>query len=309
MAMNEEREFIKAVVDDIKDLKIQGNTNIAKTSVKTLVSYLKKYGDNYKYNHHQLALHLKEFGDELAKARNNEPLAINAVKFITQGLEDTKTHHDLKVKFAEKSRDFFKYIDESYEIIRKNAVNLLQGYEVFYNHCHSSLARDVLLELNANKRITVINDETRPKLQGRITAQKLIEGGVNVMHTIDSAVSSIFLDERYVKPQVVVVGSDGITVDGALINKVGTYNIALASYEAQVPFYVVCQSMKVDLRSKDGDTILPIEQRHPDEVWKLRPTEVEIINPAFDLVPGKYITGGYITERGLVKPEDVHELV
>lgn len=297
---------IEQVIIDIKSLvKIQGNTNIAKTTAKTLLEYITHARPK---SFESFVDDIKRHGKDLSHARPNEPLAVNAVAFITKDLEKCDTQQQVRIKALERIEQFFKYVDESYEIIRINAVNLLKGYNVFYNHCHSSLSRDILIRIHElNPEMYVMNDETRPLLQGRITATKLAEAGVTVVHTLDSAVSSVFLDDRYPKPQVVIVGCDGFTVDGDIINKVGTYNIALAAKEAEIPFYVVAQFMKVDMRAQNPD--FEIEQRSKDEVWKERPEGVDVINPAFDLVPGKYVTGGLITEKGLIKPDEIRSFL
>lgn len=294
-----EKEVLQ-VYDDIKALKIQGNTNIAKTIAKTLLDYV---ATSRSHSLEELFEKIKRLGFQLANARDNEPLSINAVVFMLKDIEKCQSKPEVKERLIERIQSFFKYIDESYEIIRLNATNLLKGYTTFYTHCHSSLSRDVLIRINKeNPGILVINDETRPLYQGRITARKLSAAGVKVLHSVDSAAVSILLDPRYKKPEVILVGCDGVTLQGDLINKVGTYGIALAAKQANIPFYVVSQSMKIDIRSSK-DTV-PIEQRAKDEVWKKRPKHVDIMNPAFDLVPAEYITGGYITEKGLLKPEE-----
>jgi eIF-2B alpha/beta/delta-like uncharacterized protein len=297
-----EKEVLKTI-QQIQDLKIQGNTNIAKTVAKTLLDYI---SNTKVHDFNEFIEKVQFYGFQLANARANEPLAVNAVTFIIKNLELLKDQHEVRIEVAERIKNYFKYIDESYEIIRLNAVNLLRGHNIFYTHCHSALARDILIRLNeVNNGITVINDETRPLLQGRITATKLSEAGVRVLHTLDSAVSSIFLDSRYPKPEVVVVGCDGITFRGDFINKVGTLNIALAAQKASIPLYVVTQTMKIDLRSQNNE--LQIEQRSKDEIWPERPENVDIINPSFDFIPAEYVTGGFITEKGLMKPEDFGE--
>lgn len=296
---------IEKVIQDIKDLKkIQGNTNIAKTAAKALLDYA-THTKVHSFPHFLETL--KRLGKELSEVRINEPLAVNAVAFILKDIEKCENQQQVRIKIIERVRDFFKYIDESYEIVRMNAVSLLKEHKAFYTHCHSSLARDVLIRINQiNPGILVINDETRPLYQGRITAERLVNENVKVLHTIDSAAASVFLDPRYPTPEVVLVGCDGISINGDLVNKVGTYNVALAAKEANIPFYVVTQSMKLDLRSVNKP--LEIEQRDGDEIWKERPEKVEILNPAFDLVPARFITGGYITERGLMKPEEFGDI-
>jgi ribose 1,5-bisphosphate isomerase len=296
---------VEQVIQDIKDLKVQGNTNIAKTVGKTLLDYVTH---TKVHNYPEFLVKLKGYANELAHARPNEPMTVNAVSFIMKDIEKCENQSQVRIKFVERIENFFKYIDESYEIIRSNAVNLLRGHSTFYTHCHSSLTRDVLIAINqVNPGILVINDETRPLYQGRITATKLAKAGVRVLHTIDSAAASVLMDPRYPTPEVVIVGCDGITVNGDFINKVGTLNIALAASEMGIPLYAITQSMKIDFRSANQQ--LEIEQRAKDEVWKDRPEGVEILNPAFDFIPSKFVTGGFITEKGLMLPEDFKKVV
>lgn len=300
-----EKELEK-VIKNIKDLKIQGNTNIAKASAKAILSYV-THVKTSSYN--EFVEKVRKYCFEFANARPNEPLTYNAMTFFVNDLEECENQQQVRIKLIERIENYFSYIDESYEIIRTNAVNLLKGYNKFMTHCHSSLTRDILIriaELNSNA--TVINTETRPLYQGRITATKLSEAGVKVTHIVDSATGSFILDKRYENPEIIIVGCDGITVQGDLINKIGTLNLAIAAKEAKIPFYVATQSMKLDLRSSKAEAF-KIELRKPDEIWSNSPKNIEIINPAFDLVPAKYITGGYITEKGLIGAKEFSSLI
>ena len=292
---------VEKIYKEIKDLKIQGNTNIAKTVATSLVKYVHS---SHKENPYDLGIKLKQIGYELAGIRSNEPLSINAVSFITKDIEKINTYKELKSTVIERIEQYFKYIDESYEIIRLNGFELLKEHKVFYTHCHSALVRDTLIRISKyNPNITVINSETRPLYQGRITAQKLSAANINVIHIVDSAASTILLDKRYIKPEAVIVGCDGISFNGDLVNKIGTLNIAIAAKRANIPFYALTQLMKIDLKSRDEE--IKVELRDNDEVWKDRPERVDILNMAFDVVPSEYITGGFITEKGIIKPEDI----
>lgn len=306
---------IEKTIKDIKSLKIQGNTNIAKVAVKAILDYI-TYVKVQSFS--DFISRVKYYCYELANARPNEPLTYNAMNFIIADIESSQTQQQARVKVVDRIQKFFSYIDESFEIIQDNAFNILKNNTVFMTHCHSSLVRDVIIRIaEINPNITVINTETRPLFQGRITARKLTEKGIKVIHIVDSAVSSILLDEQYIKPDVILVGSDGITIKGDLVNKVGTYNIAVAAKTAKIPLYVITQSMKLDLRSINEEDF-KIENRDPREVWDLAGDKslsaesrenIQILNPAFDLVPAKYITGGYITEKGLLEPKDFREMI
>jgi ribose 1,5-bisphosphate isomerase len=119
---------------------------------------------------------------------------------------------------------------------------------------------------------------------------------------VDSAVRS-FVN----KADLVLVGADAITSEGNVINKIGTSQIALASNEARVPFYVVTELLKFDPQTIHGD-YESIEQRDTSEVWPNAPEGLIIKNPAFDVTKRNYIHG-LICEEGVISPHSVLEAV
>jgi methylthioribose-1-phosphate isomerase len=155
----------------------------------------------------------------------------------------------------------------------------------------------------ANKRISVVADETRPFLQGsRLTAWELARDGIPVEVIADS--SAGWLLQRGAI-DLVVVGADRIAQNGDVANKIGTYTVAcLASAHAR-PFYVAAPWSTVDERCPSGEHV-PIEERDEDEVTELQkvrvaPAGVHARNPAFDLTPARLVTAIF-TERGVIEP-------
>jgi methylthioribose-1-phosphate isomerase len=152
-------------------------------------------------------------------------------------------------------------------------------------------------------------DETRPRNQGAsLTAFEL--GAHGVPHTIiaDNA------GGHYMQAGAVdlcIVGTDRVTANGDVANKIGTYLKALAAKDNAVPFYVALPSSTVDWSLASGRDI-PIEERSSDELLKMTGrlpdgglATVEIAapgspgaNPAFDVTPARLVTG-FITERGV----------
>jgi methylthioribose-1-phosphate isomerase len=151
-------------------------------------------------------------------------------------------------------------------------------------------------------------DETRPRNQGAsLTAFEL--GGHGVPHTIiaDNA-GGHYMQAGQV--DLCIVGTDRVTANGDVANKIGTYLKALAAKDNKVPFYVALPSSTIDWQMKSGREI-PIEERSPDELLRMTgrtPTgtlvTVDIAapgsaaaNPGFDVTPARLVTG-FITERG-----------
>ncbi len=153
------------------------------------------------------------------------------------------------------------------------------------------------------RRLHVFVPETRPLLQGaRLTAWELTHAGIHCTVLADGAVGALL---RAARVDVVLVGADRVARNGDFANKVGTYGLAVLARHHGVPLYCAAPSSSIDALVPDGDHI-PIEQRDGAELraWNGRSviaTGAEIMNPAFDVTPGRYVTS-YITDRGVVGP-------
>ncbi|MCP3978187.1 MAG: S-methyl-5-thioribose-1-phosphate isomerase [bacterium] len=157
--------------------------------------------------------------------------------------------------------------------------------------------------VEANKKIRVLADETRPFLQGaRLTAWELQKDGIDTTLITDSMAGSLM---RAGEVQLVVVGSDRIAANGDVANKIGTYSVAVLARENDVPFYVAAPMSTIDFDCPDGD-LIPIEERDPTEVTELfgtrvAPPGIGVRNIAFDVTPARYVKA-IVTERGIARP-------
>ena len=152
-------------------------------------------------------------------------------------------------------------------------------------------------------------DETRPRNQGAfLTAYELGKHGVP--HTVisDNAGGHLM---QHGQVDLAIVGTDRVTSQGDVANKIGTYLKALAAHDNNVPFWVATPSSTIDWTLEDGVADIPIEERDAAEVTtvsgrgldghvatvRLVPTSSPAANPAFDVTPARLVTG-LITERG-----------
>ena len=161
----------------------------------------------------------------------------------------------------------------------------------------------IYLAHEQGRGVHVYVDETRPLLQGsRLTAWELKHAGIPSTLITDAAAGSLM---RQAKIDVVLVGADRICANGDFANKIGTYGLAVLARHHGVPFYCAAPWSTVDASLPEGD-LIPIEQRAAEEVTTMagRPTApegVNVLNPAFDVTPARYVTG-FITDRGIVQP-------
>jgi methylthioribose-1-phosphate isomerase len=153
------------------------------------------------------------------------------------------------------------------------------------------------------KHVHVFVDETRPRLQGaRLTAWELMRDGIPMTLIADNA-AGYYLQKGVV--DLVFVGADRVVANGDVVNKIGTYKLAVVARENGVPFYPVVPTSTIDLSIASGDQV-PIEERDTEEVIRIQgqsiaPQGVKAANPAFDVTPYRYVTG-IITEHGIVYP-------
>lgn len=153
------------------------------------------------------------------------------------------------------------------------------------------------------KSLRVYADETRPFLQGsRLTAWELMQDGIPVTLITDNMAGYLM---RSGKIQVAIVGADRVTANGDVVNKIGTYSVAVLAKAHGIPFYAALPLSTIDMSLATGDEV-PIEERNPREVThildvQVAPDGVDVLNPAFDVTPHEYVAG-IITERGIVRP-------
>ena len=163
-------------------------------------------------------------------------------------------------------------------------------------------------------KIHVWVDETRPRNQGAsLTAWEL--GHHGVPHTVIADNTGGHL-MQHAMVDLAIVGTDRVTANGDVCNKIGTYLKALAAHDNGVPFYVALPSPTIDFSIDDGIRQIPIEQRAADEVATMTgrtadgrietvrvvPDGSPVANYAFDVTPARLVTG-LITERGVLRPE------
>jgi methylthioribose-1-phosphate isomerase len=138
-------------------------------------------------------------------------------------------------------------------------------------------------------------DETRPLLQGaRLTAWELAQMGVEHTLVVDSAGPTV-IARRHV--DAVVVGADRIAANGDVVNKIGTYPLALAAARAGIPFVVAAPESTIDLGTPDGASV-HIEIRDAAEILGPdTPPSTAALNYAFDVTPADLVTAIVTDER------------
>jgi len=290
---------IEETARGIKKLEIQGATSIAVKAVEALRDDLLS-ADSQTTAQRVLAEGVKK----LIGTRETEPMMRNGLRYLQKNLsgkwDSFKTFSDQVEKVAGEVLEF-------YDKARKNIVEIgskrVRDGDTVFTHCHSSAVTETLIRAHeSGKGFRVIQTETRPKYQGRITARELVDAGIDTTMIVDSAARHFMKEIDFV-----LGGSDAVTSEGNVINKIGTSQVALAAHEARIPFYVLSTLLKFDPVTIHGE-FEAIEERGVQEIWDEPPEGLKLRNPAFDVTRRDYIHG-IITEEGIISPHSILEAV
>lgn len=205
-----------------------------------------------------------------------------------------------------------KIAQNGFDHIIKQLTNLDKKVNIL-THCNTgSLATSgygtalgVIRKFHQNGRLNrAFCTETRPYNQGsRLTAWELLSENIPSTLICDSMVASLMESHNI---DAIVVGADHVLSNGDTANKIGTYQIAILARYFSIPFYVASPVSTIDL-STEGRKNINIEIRPDKEMkffgnFQIAPSEMHCWNPAFDVTPVDLITGGIITEYGVLKP-------
>jgi len=259
----------------------------------------------------------KEIEESAGLLKRTRPTAVNLFWAV-----DRITRKALKIVGTAKAvakaviKEANKMADEDVKVNRKMGEHgsvLLNDGDVILTHCNAgSLATVdygtalgvIRVAWERGKKVSVIATETRPKLQGaRLTAYELKRDGIPATLITDGMVGYV-MQKRLVNK--VIVGADRIVRD-AVINKIGTFGIAVLAREHKIPFYVAAPTSTFDLAHSASEAV--IEERNPMEIThfgtqKIAPNGVKVLNPAFDITPMRYVAA-IICETGVLTPKDL----
>jgi methylthioribose-1-phosphate isomerase len=297
------------MADAIKTMKIRGAPLLgaAAAYALALAACNSKATDK-----HELLQDLQRSAEIIRKTR---PTAVNlfwALDRILNKAKTLKTDRKGLVEFVVEEAN--RIADEDAVANRamgKHGAKLMEKGDVILTHCNAGALATVeygtalgvvRTAWEQNKQIKVISAETRPLLQGaRLSVFEMKKEGIPVTLITDNMVGYVMYKKMVDK---VIVGADRIVRD-AVINKIGTYGVAVLAKEHKIPFYVAAPTSTFDLSRTSEEVV--IEERNRNEVTHIGSKcitveDVNVMNPAFDITPLKYVTA-VISEKGVLKPE------
>jgi translation initiation factor eIF-2B subunit alpha/methylthioribose-1-phosphate isomerase len=316
-----ELKNLNEVADAIKTMKVRGAPAIGATGAYGLAqAALQAPEANFQES-------IQNAANVLGKTRPTAYDLFHGIDRIMGKIEKAGNVEEAR-QFAVKEAE--KYAGESVEACKKigefGAGLIKDGFRIL-THCNagwlacvdwSTALSPIYIAKREGKNIFVYADETRPRLQGAmLTSWELLNEGIPHTVIADNA-AGYFMKNGEI--DMVIVGADRTTSNGDVANKIGTYEKAVCAKENGIPFYVAAPTSTIDFNLKSGEDI-PIEERNEEEVlfvWgmndkgeieriRITPEGTKARNPAFDVTPGKYITG-IITEKGIFKPNELMKI-
>jgi ribose 1,5-bisphosphate isomerase len=290
------------IAEDIKEMKIRGAAKIGRTVAEALKIEAENFSGN---DPKEFVKDIKKTARYLISIRPTAVSLENALRYVLVELgkaykngENVKT---LKIIVSKASDDFCENSNLALERIAEIGSKRIMDGDVIFTHCNSSMALGIIKKAHRDgKKIKVFADETRPRLQGLLTAKELLDEGIDVTLIVDSA-ARIFIREA----DHVIIGADAVTANGAVVNKVGTATLASIAHEARVKVIVAAETYKFNPQTYCGE-LIEIEERDIFEVISKEDYEklkgLKVNNPAFDVTPPEFIDL-IITEKGLIAPQ------
>jgi len=290
--------------DKIKSMEIRGAGRIARAAAIALAEHAESLDFT---DMTMFSCEMKRAADLMAGTRPTAVSLPNAVNIVMASIAQATTVPGAKMAIGSKAREFVQSSNQAVERIGKIGARHIRDGDVILTHCNSEAALACLIEAKRSGRdFSVFATEVRPRNQGLLTIRVLNEAGIKTSFIVDSAVRSFINDI-----DLVITGADAVTVNGAVVNKIGTSQIALAAHEARTNFVVAAETYKFAPRTILGE-LIEIEERPagevlPDDIAKSLPY-VTVRNPVFDVTPAEYVDL-IITETGAIPPQMAYIII
>jgi ribose 1,5-bisphosphate isomerase len=293
---------LKETAAKIKWMEIRGAGRIARAAAAELRDYSQRLTTG---NPDEFNKKMKFAAELLVSTRPTAVSLPNAVRVVMryQGATVDEARMDIK----KRADEFISGSENAVKRIGEIGAKRLCDGDTIMTHCNSSAAISIIAVAHAQgKDITIIATESRPRLQGLLTIKQLDELGIKTSLIVDSAV-------RYFMKEVdlVVMGADAVTVNGSVINKIGTSQLAMAAHQARKNVIIAAETYKFSPKTLLGE-LVEIEERDAGEVLSREKLaelpNVSVRNPAFDVTSREYIDL-ICTEVGAIPPEMAYVII
>jgi len=296
--------LVRDTAEKIKRMEIRGAGRIARAAAEALRDHAQGFQGT---DPAAFRRSMQEAADTLIATRPTAVSLPNAVHAVMAGILEDADTGKARDGIIQRAELFIASSKSAVARIAEIGARHIHDGDVILTHCNSDAALSCIIEAHrGGKAIEVFATEVRPRTQGLITIRTLNDAGIRTNFIVDSAVRSFIHDV-----DLVLVGADAVTVNGAVVNKIGTSVIAHTAKEARVNVVVAAETYKFAPRTIMGE-LIAIEERPPQEVLpdEIAATlpNVTVRNPAFDVTPAAYIDM-IVTEAGAIPPQMAYVII
>lgn len=293
---------IAGLLEDVRAMRVRGGNAFGEAAA---TAFRLVADDEAIYDPAALVARLTGLAEELltlkptmATIHNARLLIVNPLVGRQQG-ELAPLREELRIR----ADAYIGALRQAITAVGRAGTSLVRDGQTVMMHSFSASVISVFAAAQeAGTRFQVICTESRPLREGVLAADRLAVMGVPVTLVTDAAMSQGLRDA-----DLVIVGADTISADGAVANKMGTAQLASLAARRAVPFYVAADRSKILPATAEGEPIV-LERRPPDEVAApnefTAPDRVEVSNQFFDLTPPDAIRG-FISDDGLHAPTNL----
>jgi translation initiation factor 2B subunit (eIF-2B alpha/beta/delta family) len=277
-------DTIERLVRQIRDDREHGASELARLCLSGLAEYARTAD---RRDAADLEESLFALAHRLQQSRPTMAPITNLINCWLQRVSDSKPD-DLRKRAAEQAEALIEQSKQAVAKAAGYAADLIGPNKTIITHSLSSTVVSVFELLGS--RAKAIITESRPPGEGRLLAEKLSSLGIATDFISDQQMG-LFVQHA----DVALVGADTLANDGSVINKAGTYLLALAARDKHIPFYVCCESFKY---SPLAVAAIPLEDHNPGELGPPKLPNITPHNVYFDITP-VYLVTAWVTETGV----------
>lgn len=289
------------IIAAIENLQVRGAYRITRAAVKALTLRAQEL---VQADWITFADGLRAAAERIREAQPSMPSVANGLAYVLAALDTagdgTASPQRTSERIADRAAAFLARLDRAQRDVITIGSALVQDGDTIFVHSYSGTLLAILRRAWENgRRFQVIGTESRPYGEGRALAAELVQLGVPYTLIIDAAFGSYLP-----RADKVLVGVDAILADGGIVNKIGTYPIALTAQAHGVPVYAAGLALKFSHASRRGER-LPLMER-PDNAGIAPPELAEapnlrVENRIFEVIPASVLTA-VVTEHGVLPP-------
>jgi len=284
----DDAEFRRVHRQELVDDRVSGASQLARQALDSLTQFA---GTCSEEEIDPLRRALLDFAEDLQYARPSMAPIFNLVQRwadrveALDGTEVERFRRDAAAIAQELSDASIRAVGD----VADQAARLIGPGATVITHSLSTTVQATFRAL-APRGVQAIVAESRPGLEGRRQAQHLDHFGVPVAFITDALLGHFCREAT-----VALVGADTLLQDGSVVNKAGTYLLALASRDMGIPFYVCCESFK---QVPYGAAGFDLEELDAAELDAPRGRNITPHNVYFDITPARLVSA-WVTENGV----------